>query len=108
MQLQQGDVTIEAVDFIPDGCHQKKDNHLAEGEITGHFHELTGEGVSVMEREVKNKEGLILYELFAHAPNGGVVTHQEHKPVTVPPGDYKIDRINEWDSFAEQARKVAD
>lgn len=69
---------------------------LAEGEHTGHFHLASGEGVA-------------LYEDFTfEAPHGAEVTHQEHNPIALPPGNYTRLIVREFDHFAEEARNVAD
>jgi hypothetical protein len=69
---------------------------LAHGEHTGHFHEAHGDGVAL------HDDGVL------EAPHGAEVTHQEHKPVTVPPGTYQRSIVQEYDHFAEEARNVAD
>ena len=69
---------------------------LAEGEHTGHFHEAHGDGVALYD------DGVL------EAPHGAEVTHQEHAPVTVPPGTYDRSIVQEFDHFAEEARNVAD
>ncbi len=99
MLIQQGDVLIESCS-IPVGLSVKSDNHLAEGEATGHFHEAVGVGVSVLEGSGDS--------LFLSVPNGAEVTHQEHGTVKVPAGDYKVRIVREYDHFREEARKVVD
>lgn len=69
---------------------------LAEGEHTGHYHEAHGESVALYDTG----------EL--EAPHGAIVTHQEHAPITVPPGTYQRSIVQEYDHFAEEARNVAD
>lgn len=69
---------------------------LAHGEHTGHFHEAHGGGVAFFD------DGTL------EAPNGAEVTHQEHQPITVPPGTYVRSIVQEYDHFAEEARNVAD
>lgn len=76
---------------------KKLDNTiLAHGEVTGHFHEAHGEGVALYD------DGTL------EAPLGGEVTHQEHQPIMLPPGDYARSIVQEFDHFAEEARNVAD
>jgi len=69
---------------------------LAHGEHTGHYHEAHGDGVALYD------DGVL------EAPHGANVTHQEHKPVTIPPGVYDRLIVQEYDHFAEEARNVAD
>lgn len=69
---------------------------LALGESTGHFHEAHGSGV------------LFFDDGALEAPHGAEVTHQEHAPVTVPPGTYQRLIVVEYDHFTEEAKSVAD
>lgn len=84
---------------IPRKAKRKANNHLAEGEATGHFHAATAQDVKVWEFE----GGLIL-----EAPTGTPVTHQEHNTVLIPPGEWDRSIVQEFDHFAEEAREVLD
>lgn len=100
-QLQQGDVLLRT-GIIPSTATVKRHTRgwvLAEGEVTGHAHEVIGEGVEVLE-----KDGV----LYLHAPSGGQIQHEEHHTITIPPGDYTIGIVREYDHFAEEAREVRD
>lgn len=98
MLIQQGDVLIVKVDKVLG----KKLKHLtlAEGEVTGHSHKITkGEATLCEENGV----------LYLHVESEkAVLTHEEHKTVEIPKGDYKIGIVQEYDHFAEEARNVAD
>lgn len=99
--LQQGDVLLRS-GIIPKGATIKKHARgwiLAEGEVTGHAHEVLGEGVEVLE-----KDGV----LYLRAPHGGRIQHEEHTAFDIPPGDYTIGIVKEYDHFAEEAREVRD
>ena len=69
---------------------------LAEGEVTGHFHEAIGEDVAFYDDD----------EL--EAPNGAKVIHQEHKPCAVPADTYERRIVREQDHAADEAREVKD
>ena len=96
---QQGDVTIKPVDAIPAGAMTTDTRVLAEGEATGHKHLAEAEDVK-----------LYLHEgaLYMHAPSGTTVVHEEHHAVAVPPGDYLIGIVREFDHFAGESRRVID
>ena len=104
MLYQQGDVLIETVETIPEGVmaveRQGGRHILAEGEATGHAHAVLDKSVSLFENSAK--------ELFLSASKKFTVTHEEHKNVTIPKGDYKIRRVKEYDHFEEEARVVRD
>ena len=96
---QQGDVTIKPVDAIPASATPTGSRVLAEGEATGHKHLAEGEDVR-----------LFLHEgtLYMQAPTGTTVVHEEHRVLEIPPGDYLIGTVREYDHFAEEARRVTD
>lgn len=107
MQIQQGDVLIEKIDQLPEGCKPRaKDARgivLAEGETTGHYHGIEEtEGLALLDGPKK--------ELYLVNETGGDVTvkHQEHKPVTIPPGIHEIGFVREHDYFQEAERRVVD
>ena len=77
----------------------RNDKCLAEGEVTGHAHRVTGEDVAVYGEDVDRE---------LHAPNGADVTHEEHKRIELPAGEYDITRQREIDPDTEEARVVAD
>jgi len=98
MYYQQGDVIIKKVSAIKG----KKLAHLtlAEGEATGHHHTIT-EGKA----ELYEHEGTLFLKVKSEEAK---LTHQEHKPITLPKGDWEIGIVQEYDHFAEEARRVAD
>lgn len=98
-QLQQGDVLIRSVKAIPRGAKKKENTVVAYGEVTGHCHEVIGDGV-----EVYDVDGV----LYVSAPNGGRIQHEEHRPIDIPAGTYAIGIVREYDHFSEEARRVAD
>lgn len=101
--IQQGDVLIRSILKLPTGLKLRQHPRggvLAEGEVTGHAHVVMGEGVEVWEAE----DGT----LYVSAPQGGTVTHEEHKPIQLDPGNYHVGIVREYDHFKEEARRVAD
>lgn len=98
MYYQQGDVLIIKVSEIKG----KKLNHLilATGEATGHNHVIT-EG----EAELYEEEGKLYLKVNSE---NAILTHQEHKEINLPKGNYEIDRVKEYDHFLEESRRVND
>ena len=80
---------------------RKKNNHLAEGEMTGHFHAATGD-VEVFEEVFEDSS------LQLNAPLGSEVTHQEHKTIELPAGTYRTGQVLEYDPAEEEAKEVRD
>lgn len=105
-QIQQGDVTVEYVKAFPRGgkavTAAARGFVVAEGEHTGHAHVM--EAIDGL--ELREVDGV----LYARIPEGAEVSlrHEEHHPVTLPPGVVKFGRVQEYDHFAEEARQVED
>lgn len=78
---------------------KRMDNSLAEGEVTGHAHRVTGLDVAVFGDGVDRE---------LSAPNGADVSHEEHKQYTLPPNEYDITRQRELDPDTDDTRAVAD
>ena len=96
MKYRHGDVLIKKVDAVKG----KKLKHLtlAEGEVTGHAHRIT-QG----EAELYEENGV----LYLHVESeSALLTHEEHKEIALPKGDYEITIQREY--TPEGWRRVAD
>ncbi|MDA8389092.1 MAG: hypothetical protein M0Z58_10595 [Nitrospiraceae bacterium] len=71
---------------------------VAEGETTGHAHVARG-------RIEAYEVGGVLY-LKVTGP--AEVTHEEHRPLTLPPGKWQVGTVREVDPFTEECINVAD
>lgn len=98
--FRQGDVLVRRIDKIPAKAQPRARKGrivLAEGEVTGHAH-------AIVEPEA------LLYdlgdELFLHADGTVTLRHEEHAPISLPPGDYQVVRQREY--TPEAFRNVAD
>lgn len=78
---------------IPEGV-------IAEGEVSGHKHEVQNGRLY----DHPDKKGVMILE----AGEGCIVTHPEHKPISVPKGVYEIEIQREFTGGKEQSRKVKD
>lgn len=98
--FQQGDVTIQPAS-IPVGPRKDAGRVLAHGEVTGHAHRLT-----------EASDGLLVEidgQLYLSVGEGGAtITHEEHKAIDLPPGEYKIGKVMEYDHFQMETREVRD
>ena len=97
MYQQQGDVLIIEVSKIPEGAKRitptKCGLVLAEGEATGHAHAI----IDVAEVEAYTLEEQFFLKVGAPV----IVTHEEHKPITIEPGTWRVAIVREYDHFAE-------
>jgi len=85
--------------MIPEKAKRKGNNHLAEGEATGHYHAATGDKVSVFEDQ---------QSVYLDNPDGCEVEHQEHKTIAVPAGKFRVEKVQEFDHAKQEVRRVQD
>jgi len=102
-QIRQGDILLVATDKkAPAGLKPKQSVTLAEGEVTGHCHTLTGK---ILEWNV----GTQRYVQVLGKP--GYLYHPDHDPqpvaVVEPEQTYQVIRQQEF-GLSEQWRKVLD
>jgi hypothetical protein len=105
-QLQQGDVLLSLVSELPTSTKPIKDKRgvvLAEGEHSGHYHAFADSGGLEL-LESPNKVRFVRN----NSKTSAILTHQEHKPVNVPPGIWQIGIVREKDWFSEMVRPVID
>jgi hypothetical protein len=116
--FQQGDVVFETAG-IPSGLERSLDPIVQHGEATGHAHRL-----QMFRHEAQAVTGGAIpqgdcpqWMLFKDKNSGKRflkveeptdLTHEEHKTVTIPPGEYEIRIVQEYDHFAEETRQVQD
>jgi len=101
MQARQGDVLVESVTSIPEvtSCDPADGKFIvAHGEATGHNHSLESR-YAKMYRDAAG----ILYLLLVREH---ILRHEEHDPVTLPPGKYRVTRQREYSP--EEIRHVQD
>jgi len=79
--LRQGDVLLIPVSEPTSG---KQLDHLtlAEGEVTGHRHRI-----SQGEAELYERDGTLYLKVLSPT---ALLTHEEHKPITIPQGDWQV------------------
>jgi len=101
---QQGDVVLIEAQAVGSKNH-KFDGIIQHGEATGHAHRINmfrhDDARAVMlESDDKRYLGV--------GKDGIDITHEEHKTIHVPPGEYEVRIVREYDHFAEEARRVVD
>ena len=88
MMKRQGDLLIIRIDSMPQDVVRQASRILAEGEATGHMHELD-------KGEVYEKDGTLYFKVEEN--NTTTLNHPEHKAVTFDPGTYKVIRQREYE-----------
>lgn len=112
--LQQGDVLLYREKIPKSATERVLDPILEHGEHTGHKHQLhyemafdrTGGGAPDVAWEIWKdpKSG----ERYLKIKSPTDLKHEEHNTISVPPGEYKLGRVLEYDHFAQEARAVQD
>jgi hypothetical protein len=88
--FRQGDVLLVRVDAAPEGEPVGPEHGrlvLARGEATGHHHSVAAERATLL----RTADGLYL-RITAPTP----LEHQEHGPIRLEPGDYRVVRQREY------------
>lgn len=96
--IVQGDVFITWAN-IPAKAKRITHRPLAYGEVTGHSHQVADKDCEMYELD-----GV----LYLKTDRTARVNHEEHKPVTIPAGTWKVGIVKEYDAFEEEARNVRD
>ena len=100
--IVQGDVFFTKTKKLPEGAKARKQNKrgfvIAEGESTGHAHVVDDD------IELYEKKGV----LYLKTEKEVQVQHEEHKPVTIGKGIWKVGIVREYDPFKEEERPVED
>lgn len=99
---RQGDVLIERIADIPKHVTKQKTNGriiLAHGEATGHHHSLEADAADWWKDD---KTG----DQFLAVTTPTQVVHEEHSPINLSPGKYRVRRQKEYSPAA--IRNVAD
>lgn len=116
---RQGDVLLERIEEIPAGAlKQAKCERiiLAHGEMTGHHHSILGRDADWWRAEPAPENaapaagqsvvGTLVADQFVTVKRATDLVHQEHGPVALAPGNYRVRRQREYQP--EAIRNVAD
>jgi hypothetical protein len=102
-------VYFKRIGKLPTGKRTKRKNGtVAYGELTGHSHTLAVEDRDLAE-VLQIGEGLFVHVSksgIAIKKHGATFVHEEHKPVTLPPGNYRV--VIQREYTPEKIRPVLD
>src|SRR5262245_17263322 len=100
---RQGDVLLVPVDELPeDAKEQERDRGrivLAYGEATGHAHAIADDGAQLFEA-VEERGSFRRSERFLRLVKPSALRHEEHAPIVVREGVYRVVRQREWQPTA--------
>ena len=126
-KYQQGDVVMFKVDEKYFKEHTRKDKKyktgysggtdthaiVAFGEVTGHKHQVNMKDMAkeagvTLHMGYNGKAGVDVPDAFIVHNETVILTHEEHKPIELPPGKYMVRIVREFDHIAGRSRYVAD
>lgn len=88
-QYRPGDLLIEESETLPVVTEKLPHTILAHGEMTGHCHRIKESAGADLYRTVEG--------LFLHVRTNPVsIIHEEHAPITLAPGYYRVWRQREY------------
>lgn len=87
---RQGDIFIAAAKRIPRAAKPRPSLVLAEGELTGHAHRVEHTGTASV---FVHPDGQMFVDVTAEE---ATVIHEEHGPITLRKGAYRIWRQREY------------
>lgn len=104
---RQGDVLIVSTTTIPASATPVPLEGgrivLAHGEVTGHAHAIASPDAELLATPGATAETA---DRWLRVRSAVTLAHEEHTPITIPPGEYRVIRQREYDP--ELARQVAD
>ncbi len=111
---QQGDVILHHINSLPPNLEDEKQPVIQHGEVTGHRHVINAFKHGSEENFGTGGNWQLLTDKssglrYLRVGDGGVdVSHEEHKTIHVPPGNYRIGIVREADHIAGVIRQVQD
>ncbi|HLZ60187.1 MAG TPA: hypothetical protein VKR06_24820 [Ktedonosporobacter sp.] len=88
MMWRHGDVLIAEIAEIPPQAKPRPNHILAYGEVTGHSHRI--------ETPAKARLWESGNDIFLKVIETTRVIHEEHHPITLPPGTYRVWQQREY------------
>ena len=98
--FRHGDVVLFEVKEIPNAVKDKDTNILAEGEFTGHKHELVTKEKVIFQ----DVEGNLYVDLKQQTK----LVHQEHNTIVLPATKYRVLIKRNYNPFQKRIEEVRD
>jgi hypothetical protein len=103
--IRHGDLLLMKVDSVPKDASVLNTLTLAEGEATGHHHTITSGQALIYAPATVTDDVAKYIEVKSKTAE---LTHQEHKPVELTQGAYKLSIEREYNPTDKVIRKVLD
>jgi len=114
---RQGDVLLEKITELPERT-KTKEALLVRGEGRDHGHFILGAEIEILkaeDNELTNGGGLVTQ--YIHVKEEAALKHlnidsrewtQEHAPILIPPGKYRVIKQREYNPYSKAIRAVKD
>jgi hypothetical protein len=99
MLWRQGDVYISDISSIPNDAKQLPHTVLADGEVTGHRHRIKDFASAIL----FEARGQLFVDVVSERAD---VVHEEHGPIQLKRGKYRIWRQREFDPVQDRRFRV--
>jgi hypothetical protein len=103
--IRQGDILFERIDRADDSKVNIDTKTVALGEITGHSHSFGKSEQVLLSKKIDED---VPTQLVVLEEEGAVLTHQEHLPINIPQGVYRIRREQSYNPFLKQMQRSSD
>jgi len=114
---RQGDVLLEKLNVLPDR-NATNESLLVRGEGRNHGHFIKGDAVDILKAEdSETTSGGGLVTQYIDVREEAVLEHllidsgewtQEHNPIAIPPGKYRVIKQREFNPYSKAIRAVRD
>jgi len=83
---------------------------VAFGEVTGHSHTFRNQSpdINIISYGITNTSVGETPKYIRIKGDDATITHEEHKPLSIPPGHYAVSIVQEWDHMGQFSRSVVD
>lgn len=102
--IRQGDILFEKIDNMDSDKKTLDTKTVALGEVTGHKHAFNKNSQILLSKKVDEDVPTQLVVLDESAQ----LTHQEHLPINIPQGVYRIRREQSYNPFLKNIQRSAD
>lgn len=102
MYYRQGDILFEKIDNFEQIGQPLDTKTVARGEKTGHHHSFREQDQILLYGQPDSPELLVIESQVAQ------ITHQEHKPIELERGIYRIHREQGYNPFLKRLQRSVD
>ena len=104
LYFRQGDILFEKIDEVDKSKQVLDTKTVALGEITGHSHSFNKQSQILLSKKADED---IPTQLVVLDEGGAQLTHQEHLPINIPQGVYRIRREQSYNPFLRNIQRSA-